>query len=95
MSAKLISEAYARSARTIESAQELYAIWEPHELSTPALIHYLAVSLSRAEEALKKIANGEGYYGAQAREYKQIAKAALDALPCPDERQIISTDGSK
>lgn len=28
-------------------------------------------------EALKQIANGEGYYGAQAREYKAIARAAL------------------
>jgi hypothetical protein len=28
-------------------------------------------------EALKQIANGEGYYGAQAREYKEIARAAL------------------
>ena len=28
--------------------------------------------------ALEKIANGEGYYGAQAREYKQIAKRALE-----------------
>lgn len=28
-------------------------------------------------EALAKIANGDGYYGAQAREYKEIARAAL------------------
>lgn len=28
-------------------------------------------------EALERIANGDGYYGAQAREYKQIARAAL------------------
>lgn len=28
-------------------------------------------------EALKKISAGEGYYGLQAREYKQIARAAL------------------
>jgi hypothetical protein len=27
--------------------------------------------------ALKKIANGEGYYGAQAREYKEIAAIAI------------------
>jgi hypothetical protein len=30
-----------------------------------------------AVEALRKIAVGDGYYGAQAREYKQIAVAAL------------------
>jgi hypothetical protein len=28
-------------------------------------------------EALLRIANGEGYYGAQAKEYKDIARAAL------------------
>ena len=28
-------------------------------------------------EALEKIANGDGVYGAQAHEYKQIARAAL------------------
>lgn len=28
-------------------------------------------------EALQQIAAGDGYYGAQAREYKQIAQAAL------------------
>lgn len=28
-------------------------------------------------DALREIANGKGYYGAQAREYKQIAIAAL------------------
>lgn len=30
-------------------------------------------------KALAKIANGEGYYGAQAHEYKQIARTALEA----------------
>jgi hypothetical protein len=29
------------------------------------------------EKALKEIADGDGYYGQQAREYKQIAQAAL------------------
>jgi hypothetical protein len=29
--------------------------------------------------AIKRIANGEGYFGAQAREYKEIAKGALAA----------------
>lgn len=28
-------------------------------------------------DALRKIANGDGYYGAQAREYKEIAIGAL------------------
>lgn len=31
-------------------------------------------------EALQQIAAGEGYYGAQAREYKDIAKAAIAAV---------------
>jgi len=30
-------------------------------------------------EALQQIAAGEGYYGAQAREYKDIAKGAIAA----------------
>lgn len=30
--------------------------------------------------ALKAIANGEGYYGAQAYEYKRIAQAAVDEI---------------
>jgi len=30
-------------------------------------------------EALQQIASGEGYYGAQAREYKDIAKSAIAA----------------
>lgn len=33
----------------------------------------------RYRTALEKIANGEGYYGAQAREYKEIARKALEA----------------
>lgn len=33
--------------------------------------------IGKLEEALRKIANGEGAYGAQAHEYKQIARAAL------------------
>lgn len=31
-------------------------------------------------EALRKIAAGEGYYGLQAREYKDIAKAAIASV---------------
>jgi hypothetical protein len=31
----------------------------------------------RLREALERIAAGDGYYGAQAREYKQIAQSAL------------------
>lgn len=33
--------------------------------------------IEKMRTALEQIANGEGYYGAQAREYKEIAKAAL------------------
>jgi len=33
--------------------------------------------------ALKEIASGEGYYGAQAREYKEIAKAAIALVDTP------------
>lgn len=33
---------------------------------------------ARLEAALEEIANGEGVYGAQAHEYKQIARAALE-----------------
>jgi hypothetical protein len=33
--------------------------------------------LDKAQEALRKIAAGEGYYGAQARELKNIARQAL------------------
>ncbi|QQM29342.1 hypothetical protein JET14_13515 [Martelella lutilitoris] len=36
-----------------------------------------AVDASALIEALKQIANGDGVYGAQAHEYKQIARAAL------------------
>lgn len=39
-------------------------------------------------EALQKIAAGEGYYGAQAREYKQIAKAAIAAARAVDSKDI-------
>lgn len=31
-------------------------------------------------EAMRKIASGEGYYGLQAREYKDIAKAAITSV---------------
>jgi len=33
--------------------------------------------IERLRAALKQIANGEGYYGSQAGEYKQIARTAL------------------
>ena len=36
-----------------------------------------------AREALEKIAAGEGYYGAQAKEYKDIAKYALKIMGMP------------
>lgn len=34
-------------------------------------------ALSIARDALNEISAGEGYYGAQAREYKHVARAAL------------------
>lgn len=41
--------------------------------------HDLAqAEIDRLREALRKIANGEGVYGQQAHEYKQIARAALE-----------------
>jgi len=43
-----------------------------------------ADEIDRLRSALDKIANGEGYYGAQAYEYKQIAHRALD-LGSPDD----------
>lgn len=36
-----------------------------------------AARLMKLHEALRQIANGDGFYGAQAREYKQIAQEAL------------------
>jgi hypothetical protein len=37
----------------------------------------LAAERDRLAEALRKIATGDGVYGMQAHEYKQIARAAL------------------
>lgn len=36
-----------------------------------------ADEIARLREALQKIAEGQGYYGSQAREYKEIARTAL------------------
>jgi len=36
--------------------------------------------------ALKRIASGEGYYGAQAAEYKQIARDVLSELEAEDAK---------
>lgn len=41
----------------------------------------LLARAERAEAALREIAAGDGYYGAQAREYKDIARRALSAAP--------------
>lgn len=48
----------------------LSSITHPELTSAQARIREL-------EAALRQIANGEGYYGAQAKEYKDIARAAL------------------
>ena len=37
----------------------------------------LGKRIATLETALRQIANGDGYYGAQAKEYKDIARAAL------------------
>jgi hypothetical protein len=42
-----------------------------------------ASALDIAMSALAEIANGDGYYGEQAREYKEIAKSALSKLSAP------------
>ena len=39
----------------------------------------------RLREALEQISNGEGRYGAQAFEYKQIARQALTKEPSSDQ----------
>lgn len=43
-------------------------------------IPYLTYLVETLRDALQEIANGEGHYGAQAYEYKQIARKALKAL---------------
>lgn len=40
-------------------------------------VNKMLARISALENALRQIANGEGYYGAQAKEYKDIARAAL------------------
>ena len=40
----------------------------------------LKSEIERLREALRQIANGDGYYGAQAREYKEIARRSLSSL---------------
>ena len=47
--------------------------WSEKGAPKPATLEVLTM----LEAALEKIANGEGVYGAQAHEYKQIARAAL------------------
>lgn len=43
----------------------------------------LAAERDVLRAALSRIALGDGYYGAQAREYKQVARAALAGQPEP------------
>lgn len=52
---------------------------EDYPKATTYRRHDLAqAEIDRLREALRKIANGEGVYGQQAHEYKQIARAALE-----------------
>lgn len=41
----------------------------------------VADEIETLRDALKQIANGDGYYGAMAREYKNIARAVLELDP--------------
>ena len=52
--------------------------------NAPTDIRALLEEMERLREALGQIANGEGYYGAQASEYKSIARQALN-LEGPDD----------
>ena len=47
--------------------------WQAWQAATAAATQ----RAERLEAALREIAVGDGYYGAQAREYKDIARAAL------------------
>lgn len=42
------------------------------------LMREAAAEIERLQAALQRIAVGEGVYGAQAHEYKQIARSALE-----------------
>jgi hypothetical protein len=51
--------------------------------------HFIVTACNHHDElvaALKRIASGEGYYGAQAAEYKQIARDVLSELEAEDAK---------
>lgn len=58
-----------------------FPVCKMHEAAGDAAANVVAQMLCDAERfrpALEKIANGDGVYGAQAHEYKQIARTALE-----------------
>lgn len=52
--------------------------WEFSPRKTSKVILELCDHIDELEKALREIAAGDGYYGAQAREYKEIARRALE-----------------
>ena len=52
--------------------------------NAPTDVSALLEEVARLREALRQIASGEGYYGAQASEYKSIARQALN-MEGPDD----------
>lgn len=63
-----------------EWEQQPLSKWEPYRSIVP-YVRALEAERDRYREALQKIASGDGIYGAQAGEYKQIARAALTKTP--------------
>lgn len=62
------------------TAPNLRRLADALEAATPAT-EALRARIAELEAALRRISAGEGYYGAQAAEYKAIARAALDGNP--------------
>lgn len=80
----MASEAAKREQALQAFAREGVALFKEFERSSREeqiqTLWGLACDAAKTEaygKALKEIAAGEGYYGAQAREYKTIAKTAL------------------
>jgi hypothetical protein len=77
-------EAWARNAVAFIREKGLEHEFRDWSGGWPCPVGATATMLAKAPamyEALEKIANGDGVYGAQAHEYKQIARAALAASP--------------
>lgn len=74
---------------TAEIVSRLRALPSPTRLAAAERLERLTTERDVLRAALNRIALGDGYYGAQAREYKQVARAALAGQPEPaaaDER---------